>query len=197
MSTLTIRDPRSLHEEALLMLDGEGAILEIAREISRLLQEQAVPGAIVGGVAVWLYGYARTTDDVDVLVGQSGQQVFDLLSGNDFEWDSERREFRKAGVPVHLVTSQLAGQEPTGPVERAGILTLDLARIVEMKLRSGSTNLLRAQDLADVIGLIRANQLTSAFASRLERSVRADFRKLARAIAAERPPDSTSSASHG
>jgi hypothetical protein len=47
-----------------------------------------------------------------------------------------------------------------------------------MKLRSGSTNLLRAQDLADVIGLIRHHQLRRGFARHLDKTLRPAFRKL-------------------
>jgi hypothetical protein len=54
-----------------------------------------------------------------------------------------------------------------------------------MKLRSGTANLLRAQDLADVIGLIRCRKLTGEFARHLGRSLRPTFRKLARAIERE------------
>jgi hypothetical protein len=51
-----------------------------------------------------------------------------------------------------------------------------------MKLRSDSTNLLRAQDLADVIGLIRHHQLTGNFARHLDKPLRPTFRTLARLV---------------
>jgi hypothetical protein len=44
---------------------------------------------------------------------------------------------------------------------------------------------LRAIDIADVIGLIRANHLTGEFAAKLARPLRAEFRKLAKAVAKE------------
>ena len=46
-------------------------------------------------------------------------------------------------------------------------------------------NMLRAQDLADVIGLIRHNRLTSEFAKHLDKSLRPTFRKLVKAIQQE------------
>ena len=63
---------------------------------------------------------------------------------------------------------------------------MTLADLIGMKLRSGSTNLLRAQDLADVIGLMRHHRLTSSFAPSRQR-LRPAFRKLARMIQQERP----------
>ena len=57
-----------------------------------------------------------------------------------------------------------------------------------MKLRSGLENLLRAQDLADVIGLARHHKITSEFSSCPDKSLRPGFRKIARALRDERPP---------
>jgi hypothetical protein len=54
-----------------------------------------------------------------------------------------------------------------------------------MKLASGIKNILRAQDLADVIGLIRQKRLTSEFARKLDKSVRPEYRKLVKAIESE------------
>jgi hypothetical protein len=69
--------------------------------------------------------------------------------------------------------------------EIEGITTVSLADLIEMKLRSGTENLLRAQDLADVIGLIRRHQLSGEFARHLSKELRPEFRKLARAIRRE------------
>jgi hypothetical protein len=54
-----------------------------------------------------------------------------------------------------------------------------------MKLASGMRNMLRAQDLADVIGLIRHNFLTSEYANHLDKSLRPAFRNLVKAIQQE------------
>ena len=53
-----------------------------------------------------------------------------------------------------------------------------------MKLSSGSQNILRAQDLADVIGLIRHNRLTGN-SQYLDKSLRPAYRKLVKAIKQE------------
>lgn len=54
-----------------------------------------------------------------------------------------------------------------------------------MKLRSGLASTVRAQDLADVIGLIRARHLTAEFAARLQKDLRPEFRKLVKAVQAD------------
>lgn len=70
-------------------------------------------------------------------------------------------------------------------IEIDGVTNTPLVDLVEMKLRTGSTNLLRAQDLADVIGLIHHHQLSGAFARHLDKALRPAFRKLARRIQQE------------
>jgi hypothetical protein len=54
----------NLQTEALLMLEHRGAILDTAREVSDLLRQHKIRGAIVGGIAVVLNGHLRTTRDV-------------------------------------------------------------------------------------------------------------------------------------
>lgn len=55
-----------------------------------------------------------------------------------------------------------------------------------MKLRTGSRKVTRAQDLADVIGLIRARRLAAGFATRVAKDVHPEYRRLWRAVQAER-----------
>lgn len=176
----------NLRDEALLMLEKRGAILNVAREVSRLMREAGLPGVVIGGVAVVLHGHVRTTVDVDVLVDPPLERMGDLLTANGFVHDTARREFVKSGVPVHLVRPDDAKVTNRGePHEIDGIATVGLAELIEMKLRSGSADPLRAQDLADVIGLVRHHALKGDFAARLDKSVRREFRRIVKLIARE------------
>ena len=65
---------------------------------------------------------------------------------------------------------------------RGDILDTALPDLINMKLTSGLRDPLRAIDIADVIGLIRAPRLGPEFASRLLAAVRPQFRELARAV---------------
>jgi len=175
----------NLRDEALLLLDKKGNVLDLAREVSRLLRSAGIPGAVIGGIAVVLHGHIRTTKDVDIFVQPPLEPLAKLFTAHGFIFDRTERAFVKRGVPVHLVLPEQTGSSPNETIEIEGITTVTLSSLIEMKLRSGSTNLLRAQDLADVIGLIRHHQLTSAFARHLEKSLRPAFRKLARMIQQE------------
>jgi hypothetical protein len=72
----------------------------------------------------------------------------------------------------HLVTRAQIAKPPRQAIEIEGITTVSLPDSIEMKLKSGREDILRAQDLADVIGLIRKNSLTGEFARHLDKSVR-------------------------
>jgi len=167
-----------LRTEALGLLDKQSSILDIARELSKLMQKRGITGAVVGGIAVVLHGHVRTTKDIDVFVEGSLESLADLLIASGFSLDAQRKEFVREGVPVHLVTLDQLKEPPRKTVEIEGITTISLEDLIEMKLRSGSANLLRAQDLADAIGLIRHHRLTGEFARHLEKSLRPTYRRL-------------------
>jgi hypothetical protein len=175
----------NLRDEALLLLDKRGTLLDIAREVSRLMQASSIPGVVVGGIAVVLHGFVRTTNDIDIFLQPPLEPLADLLTANNFTFDQGKKEFVKNDVPVHLVLPDQVGTLQNEAVEIEGITTVTLVDLINMKLRNGSKNLLRAQDLADVIGLIRHRQLTSSFARHLDGELRPAFRKFVRMIEQE------------
>jgi Nucleotidyltransferase of unknown function (DUF6036) len=176
---------RSLRDEALRLLEGRGAILDVARDVSRVLREAEIDAAIIGGVAVVLHGHVRTTVDVDVFIAERTDSLKDVLEAAGYAFDSSRREFVRDGIPVHLVFSEQVQTDPGGWVELEGVCTVSLADLINMKLALGTRDPLRAQDLADVIGLIRVHSLGGDFASKIDKPLRSEFRKLAKAVRRE------------
>ncbi|MBI3796174.1 MAG: hypothetical protein HY268_04285 [Deltaproteobacteria bacterium] len=85
-------------------------------------------------------------------------------------------------MPIHPVLPEQGGVSLKKAITIAGVTTVTLADLIDMKLRSGGANLLRAQDLADVIGLIRQHRLTSGFARHLDKALHLTFRQLVRMI---------------
>jgi len=167
------------------MLDKQGAILETAQKISDLLRNEQIKGAVIGGVSVVLQGHIRTTKDIDVWIADSLNAFGQALEQNGASFDRKRKEYLLDGVPVHLVSDKMAVPHPTGTTEIDGILTIPLPDLINLKLTCGLKSVARAQDIADVIGLIRGRRLTSAFASRLHKTIRAEFRKLVKAVRSE------------
>lgn len=149
------------------------------------MTEAGIPGVIIGGVAVFLHDHVRTTKYVDVALTPPLEPLAKLLTANGFTFDKKKKEFRKYGVPVHPVLPEQFGEISNKVVEIEGISTVSLAQLINMKLHSGSENLLSAQDLADAIGLIRHHRLSGEFARRLDKNLHPAFRKFVRMIEKE------------
>jgi hypothetical protein len=177
----------NLQAEALLMLEHRGAILETARAVSDLLHQHQIRGAIIGGIAVVLNGHLRTTRDVDVWVADRLDAFADILRDAGATYEPVKREFLLNGIAIHLVPDDLAQPEPRQLLDIDGITTIALADLINMKIRSGLRNLSRAQDIADVVGLIRQQHLSKEFAAKIDKKYRADFRKLVDAALPKEP----------
>jgi Nucleotidyl transferase of unknown function (DUF2204) len=182
----TIRQSLWLRDEALLMLEGRGAVLETARDISRILQENEIAGAVIGGVSVTLHGHVRATSDVDVFVPEPLATFAEHLRAAGYDFDPHQREFIQEKVPVHLVPPSHAFPIPSHFTVIDDVRTVSLADLINLKLRSGLSSVLRSQDLADVIALIRVNKLDGRFASRISKPLRAEFRRLLAAVRSDR-----------
>jgi hypothetical protein len=175
------------------MLENE-SLWNAAARVNDALAAQKVAYAVVGGVAVCLHGYRRNTVDLDVLIRPEDAGAFrSTMTSIGFAWDAQAKEHRAAsGVAVQVV---LAG-EPEGPGQEAtfpsptdakcvttieGLPVLSLAQLIQAKLACGLGHIRRThKDFADVVELIAIHRLDGAFARRLHKSVRKEFRELVR-----------------
>ncbi len=170
-----------LTRKALNMLEGDPALLDAARRTTEVLHDSDVQAAVVGGIAVVLHGYVRTTRDVDVWIDDP-VAAGDALRHASFTFHASRKEFLTQGVPVHLVRTEEIGQEPSRFVTIEGVRTVSMGDLISMKLRSGTRSLRRARDLADVVDLIRVRKLGAAFTTKISPDMRPEFRKLIAAL---------------
>lgn len=159
----------------------DSPILDVAGEVSAIIRAQGLEAAVIGGVAVVLHGHVRTTLDVDVYAADA-DQLAGALRAAGFAWDAKHKQFSKAGVPVQIVTPQHVSTPPRQYQDLQGIRTVSLADLINIKLRSGSSNILRAQDMADVIGLLQHHAITSRFLPRIDKDLRPTFRQLLREL---------------
>ena len=75
--------------------------------------------AALGGIAVFLHGYRRTTEDIDP--HSSDTRVTSAsLDEPGAVWDDEAQELRLEGVPIHLVTDRQTGGPPQRVSESVG-----------------------------------------------------------------------------
>lgn len=162
----------------------------VHRALERLVARLArldIPYAIVGAMSLNAYGYQRTTTDVDVLVRREGLEAFKRkhLGLGYAERFPGSKGMRDTTVNVKidvLLTGEYPGDGKEKPVsfpdpaqaavrgERFALLPL--ASLIELKLASGMTAPHRLRDLADVIELIRVNELKEDFAQSLDAYVR-------------------------
>ena len=164
------------------MLEDRGEILETARRVTEALKSAGVEGGVVGGVAVFLHGYRRTTTDVDVFTPDSAglKRAFEDAG---FIWSDEKREFyyRDGSIPVQILTDDVV-IPPRGYSEIRGVRVIRLADLITMKVDSGSSDYWRQKDIADVIELMRVVGFGGEMTSKLHPKVRRDFREIVRKL---------------
>lgn len=166
---------------------------EALLSITQRLQQDGIPYALIGALALNEYGYRRVTVDVDILVTKEGLLAFKekhLGRGylEKFPGSKGMRD-TATGVSIDIV---LAGEYPGDgkpkPVvfpdpERAAVKgerlsLLPLPMLIELKLASGMTAPHRLRDLADVLELIRAVHLPAELATQLNPYVQEKYREL-------------------
>ena len=192
-------------EEAGEFLRGAGPLRRALLRLARELEREGVPYAVVGAMALGGHGFARMTEDVDVLVTAEGLARFrEHLEGRGYiaTHAGATRCFRDAetGVRIEfLVAGEYPGDGRPKPVafpDPARVATrvdedvrfVDLEPLVELKLASGLSAPHRLRDLADVQDLIRVRGLGEELALRLHPSVRAGYLDLWRSVR-DAPPE--------
>jgi hypothetical protein len=180
-------------QEGSLHFEKESAVHRTMQNIAKRLEELGVPYAVAGGMALFLHGFRRFTEDVDLLVSREGLKTIHerleglgylpLFTGSKNLRDTEsgvRIEFLVAGdYPGDGKPKPVAFPNPTeAAVELDGLRCLSLPRLIELKLASGMTNPLRLRDIADVQELIQVLRLPEDFADQLHPYVRAKFSEL-------------------
>lgn len=170
------------------------AVHTTLERLARRLEEEGIPYAIVGGMALNIHGYERMTRDVDVLMTSAGLEKFIRKCvglGYAQAFSGARKSFRDAAsqVPVEvLITGEYPGDGKPKPVsfpdpatasmEIENIRVVTVEKLIELKLASGLSAAHRLRDLADVQDLIMLLKLPSEFAEKLDGSVRAEYRRL-------------------
>jgi hypothetical protein len=191
------RDVRWALQEGSMHFEKESAVHKALRKITRRLGELGIPYAVVGGMAFFLHGYRRFTDDVDLLVTGAGlQEAHRQLEGlgyvPPFSGSKHLRDV-EYGVRVEfLVTGGFPGDGKPKPVAFPdpaqtsvtidGMQCITLPKLIELKLASGMTNPGRLDDLGDVQRAIRILNLPLDLADQLNPFVQGKYRELWTAV---------------
>jgi hypothetical protein len=184
-------------EEACRFFMKDDPVHKALQKITQRLDELRIPYAVCGGMALVAHGYDRTTVDVDLLVTPEGlktlhQKLEGLGYVVPFE-DSKNLRDTETGVRIEFLVSggfpgdgkpkPVAFPDPASASVRIQEMAfLRLEALVELKLASGMTNILRAKDIGDVIALIQQLHLDAELADRLNPYVREKYLELWRAV---------------
>jgi hypothetical protein len=165
--------------EADRFFNGEADVQRATWKVAQILEENGIPYAITGGIALNAYGFLRVTNDVDLLLTREGLESFQAI----------HPELTEHGVPIDIVlTGEYPGDGKPKPVafpdpasvavrgERVALLPLP--RLIELKLASGMTAPHRLKDLADVLEMIRILRLPAGVAEEIDPYVRAKYLEL-------------------
>jgi len=172
-----------------------GPVHRTLRELAKRLDRESISYAVLGGMALYLFGYRRLTRDVDLLMTAGGLQSFrDRLVGRGYTpaFAGAGKTFRdpRTGVKIEVITTgEFPGDREPKPVafpdpaiasiDVGGIRVIALENLIELKLASGLSSPQRVHiELADVQRLIEEVGLPRDLAEKLDPSVRSEYRHL-------------------
>jgi hypothetical protein len=183
------------------VLDEGGRLFMGASEVNKTLQritaklsELEIDYAVAGGMAMIAHGYARFTDDVDILVTrQDLARLHENVDGLGWVRPfSKSKNLRDAstGVKVEfLLSGEYPGDGKPKPVafplpgsvstEIQGIKYLNVATLINLKLASFLTGGVdRTKDKGDVVELMKARGLSYELADQINPYVRDKYLEL-------------------
>jgi hypothetical protein len=191
------RDVRLALREGSMHFEKESAVFTTLQRICGKLDELRIPYAVAGGMALFLHGFRRFTEDVDILVTKDGLlAIHHHLEGLGYVppfAGSKNLRDTDTGVRIEfLVAGQHPGDGKPKPiafpdpesvgVDIGGVTVLNLPALVQLKLASGMTEPGRLKDLADVQELIVALRLSEEFAEQLDPFVRQKYQEIWAAV---------------
>ena len=168
-----------------MFFEKAGPVWETLRDLEQRLREASIDYVVIGGLALNAYDYPRQTVDVDIVLTASGlAKLKEQYEGSAYMAvkDTPRRFIDpKSEVTIDvLIAGERAGKlsrnpsvtfpEPSEAEVHAGLRTVSLARLIELKLVTW-----RYKDWGDVVELIRRNNLPESFADQLDPIVRSPY----------------------
>ncbi len=177
---------------------GQGSLNAALARLTRDLKEHGIDYMVIGALALFEHGYARLTEDIDLVLTPEGLEVFHReLIGLGYlpAFRGSRKKLRSTieDIAIDVITTgEYPGDGKPKPVsipdpaaasiEIDGVRFVNLEKLIELKLASGMTAPHRLKDLADVQELIKIRDLQAAFAERLDPYVREKFLELVETI---------------
>jgi hypothetical protein len=198
MNNLDTRSVLNTYAEGQRYFMGEGQLNNALARLVADLNEHDIDYLVIGAVALLAYGYARFTEDIDLILDENGidrfhRELVGLGYAPAFQGARKRLRSTRDGIPIEFISSgEYPGDGKPKPVSFPdpsessvkidGVKFPTLEKLVELKLASGMTAPDRLKDLADVQELIKIRALSSEFAKTLNPYVREKFLELLEAV---------------
>lgn len=171
-------------------------------ELRQTFEREDIPFAVIGALALRQHGYARHTEDIDLVTTPAGlARVHERLVGRGIVPQApglrKRLKLTSREVTVDILQSGEHAGSPESPViypdpsspaytvASDGVRYASLSSLLAFKIASGVWGH-RPRDLADAQELIKRNSLQDAFARELPVPLHDKFRELVAAARAER-----------
>jgi Uncharacterised nucleotidyltransferase len=190
--------PVEMYEEGRRYFMGKGTLNKTLARLTSELDEHGIHYAVIGAAALLAHGYARFTEDIDLLMTREGLEKFhaELIGlgyAPAFPGAKKRLRSTRDGVSIEVMTTgEYPGDGKPKPVsmpdpvaasvEIDGVRFVTLEKLIELKLASGISAPHRLKDLADVQELIKIKRLDATFADKLDPYVRAKYIELQEAV---------------
>ncbi len=152
------------------------------RRLALRLNELGTNYAVVGGMALYLHGFRRYTENINILITREGlPDVHRALLGGGYrlsQVNSKNIHDTDNGVYIKFMVSDEVPDPQRMAAEQDGIWLLSLAPLLNLKLISGMKGIVRMKDVSDVQEMIKLLHLPQDFAEQLSPGVRAKYDEL-------------------
>jgi hypothetical protein len=192
------RSVAATYAEAQRYFMGQGSLNNTLAQLAGDLKRHGIDYMVIGAVALMAHGYARFSEDIDLVLTPEGLETFhrELIGLGyvpSFPGAKKRLRATRDGVSIDVMTTgEYPGDGKPKPVsipepseasiDIDGIQIVTVEKLVELKLASGMTAPDRLKDLADVQELIKIRALKKDFAERLDPYVREKFVELCESV---------------
>lgn len=155
------------------------------KHLARDLDENEIHYCVIGGLALGIHNYSRSTEDIDILIAKEDLlKIKEKLIGRGYTLrpGSKKNMYMHSGVgkiPIDILVEGDREGSITLPnpvkvrTKIGGIWYLELPRLIEFKLRAN-----RPRDIQDVLQLIKGNELTEDYVEKLNNDVQDKFKEL-------------------
>jgi len=175
-------DTRWALREGGMFFQNESEVQHSLRRLAQRLNELGTNYAVVGGMALWLHGFRRYTENINILITREDlPAVHQALLGSGYRLSQVSRSNihdTENGVYIKFMVSDDVPDPQRVSAQQDGVWLLNLAPLLNLKLISGNKSIERLKDTADVQEMIKLLQLPQNFAEQLSPRVQGTYHEL-------------------